>query len=207
MAKKRQKIVETERYKVSENQSSPHRTRATQAAVQAAKEGAGDRTAGSTAPMAVLSQYDSSDTESGDEDEGPNGEKAAEGDILFDGLDDKKPAKGALGPGPGGQHTPDPTKRPEPPSRGPRSKRPRTTRSTRTSKPGRAGTRSTKPRQAKARRARRPGRAGTGSAMAWPGLKPPWPYPGQRPRILRRKHGPTEPPWKRWPPSMRRCAA
>ncbi len=47
--------------------------------------------------MAVLSQYDSSNDESGDEDEGPNGEKAAEGDIVFDGLDDKEPAKGGAG--------------------------------------------------------------------------------------------------------------
>jgi hypothetical protein len=47
--------------------------------------------------MAVLSQYDSSDNESGDEDEGPDEEKAADGDILFDGLDDKEPAKGGAG--------------------------------------------------------------------------------------------------------------
>jgi hypothetical protein len=97
LAKKRQKIVETERYKVSENRSSPHRTRATQAAVQAAREGAGDRTAGSTAPMAILSQYDSSDDESGDKDKGPDEEKAADGDIVFGGLDDKEPAKGGAG--------------------------------------------------------------------------------------------------------------
>jgi hypothetical protein len=96
-AKKRQKIVETERYKVSKNQSSPHCTQATQAAVQAANEGAGDRMVGSIAPMAVLSQYDSSDDESGDEDEGPDGEKAAEGDIVFDSLDDEEPAKGGAG--------------------------------------------------------------------------------------------------------------
>jgi hypothetical protein len=48
-------------------------------------------------PMAVLSQYDSSDNKSGNEDEGPNKEKAADGDILFDGLDDKEPAKGGAG--------------------------------------------------------------------------------------------------------------
>ncbi len=97
LAKKRQKIVETECYKVSKNQSSPHHTRATQAAVQATKEGAGDRTTGSTTPMAVLSQYDSSDDELGDKDKGPDWEKAAEGDIVFDGLDDEEPAKGGAG--------------------------------------------------------------------------------------------------------------
>ncbi len=47
--------------------------------------------------MAVLSQYDSSDDKSGDKDEGPVGEKAAEGNIVFDGLDDKEPAKGGAG--------------------------------------------------------------------------------------------------------------
>jgi hypothetical protein len=97
LAKKTQKIVEMERYKVSENQSLPHCTQATQATVQATREGAGDRTAGSTAPMAILSQYDLSDNKSGDEDEGLNEEKAADSNIVFDGLDDKEPAKGGAG--------------------------------------------------------------------------------------------------------------
>jgi hypothetical protein len=52
---------------------------------------------GSTTPSAVLSQYDSIDDESGEEDEGPNEEKAADSNIVFDGLDDKEPAKGGAG--------------------------------------------------------------------------------------------------------------
>ncbi len=52
---------------------------------------------GSTTPMAVLSQYDSSDDKSGNEDEGLDKEKAADGDIVFDGLDNKEPAKGGAG--------------------------------------------------------------------------------------------------------------
>ncbi len=48
-------------------------------------------------PMAVLSQYDLSDVESGDEDKGLDKEKAADGDIVFDGLDNKEPAKGGAG--------------------------------------------------------------------------------------------------------------
>jgi len=63
-AKKRQKITETELYKVSNNRSSPQRTRASRAGARAAREGAGD--------LAVLNQYDSSDDESGDKDKGLN---------------------------------------------------------------------------------------------------------------------------------------
>jgi hypothetical protein len=110
LAKKRQKIVETERYKVSKNQSLPHRTRATQAAVQAAREGAGDRTVGSTTPMAVLSQYDLSEDESGNDDEGLDEEKAADGDIVFNGLDDEEPAKGGVGARAGRAAYPGPNK-------------------------------------------------------------------------------------------------
>jgi hypothetical protein len=97
LAKKRQKIVKTEHYKVSENRSSPHCAQATWATVRAARAGAGDLAAGSTTPVSVLSQYDSSDNESGDEDEGLNEEKVADDDIIFDGLDDEEQAKGGAG--------------------------------------------------------------------------------------------------------------
>jgi hypothetical protein len=60
--------------------------------------------------MAVLSQYDSSDDESGDKDEGPDKEKAADGDIVFDGLDDEEPAKGGAGAGAGRAVYPGPNK-------------------------------------------------------------------------------------------------
>ena len=63
-AKKRQKITEMELYKVSNNRSSPQRTRASRAAARVAREGVGD--------LAVFSQYDSSDDEPGDEDKGLN---------------------------------------------------------------------------------------------------------------------------------------
>jgi hypothetical protein len=52
---------------------------------------------GSTAPMAVLSQYDSSDDESGNEDKGLDKEKAADNDIVFNGLNDEEQAKGGAG--------------------------------------------------------------------------------------------------------------
>ncbi len=51
----------------------------------------------STTPVAILSQYDSSDAESGDEDKGLNEEKAADDDIVFDGLNDEEQAKGGAG--------------------------------------------------------------------------------------------------------------
>jgi hypothetical protein len=92
LAKRGQKIVETEVYKISNNQSSPDHSRASWAAAQAAKEGAGDRAAGSPAPAAVLSQYDSSDNDTGDKganDDGIN-DKAADNDILDNGLSDEE---------------------------------------------------------------------------------------------------------------------
>jgi hypothetical protein len=64
--------------------------------------------AGSTAPMAILSQYDSSDDESGDKDKGLDKEKAADGDIVFDGLDDEEQAKGGAGARAGGAAYPGP---------------------------------------------------------------------------------------------------
>jgi hypothetical protein len=63
-AKKRQKITEMELYKVSNNQSSPQRNRATQAAARAAREGAGD--------LAILDPFDWSDDKAGVEDKGLN---------------------------------------------------------------------------------------------------------------------------------------
>jgi hypothetical protein len=73
LSKKRQKIVETVVYKISDNRSLPYRSRPSRAAARAAKEGAGDRAAGSPAPAAILSQYDSSDDGAGDEGANYNG--------------------------------------------------------------------------------------------------------------------------------------
>jgi hypothetical protein len=99
LAKKRQKIVETEVYKISNNQSLPDRSRASWATAQAAKEGAGDRAAGSPVPMAVLSQYDSSDDNTGDKGANDDGidDKAADNDILDNGLSDKEQVEGGAG--------------------------------------------------------------------------------------------------------------
>jgi hypothetical protein len=99
LAKRGQKIVKTEVYKISNNQSLPDRSRASWAAAQAAKEGAGDRAVGSPAPAAVLSQYDSSDDDTGDEGANNNGidNKAADGDILNNGLSDEEQVEGGAG--------------------------------------------------------------------------------------------------------------
>jgi hypothetical protein len=98
-AKRGQKIVETEVYKISNNQSLPDRSRASWAAAQAAKEGAGDRAAGSPTPAAVLSQYDSSDDNTGDEGANDDGidDKAADDDILNNGLSDEEQVEGGTG--------------------------------------------------------------------------------------------------------------
>ncbi len=99
LAKKRQKIVETEVYKIFDNRSLPDRSRASWAAAQAAKEGAGDRAAGSSMPAAVLSQYDSSDNDTGDKGANDDGidDKAADNDILDNGLSDKEQVEGGAG--------------------------------------------------------------------------------------------------------------
>jgi hypothetical protein len=92
-AKKRQKFGETTLYKVSNNRSSPQRTRATRAAVRATREGGGDLEAGSPSPVAVLSQYDSSDEELGDKDEGLNDGRVhkTDGEVADDdGIDNDK---------------------------------------------------------------------------------------------------------------------
>jgi hypothetical protein len=98
-AKRGQKIVETEVYKISNNQSLPDRSCASWAAAQAAKEGAGDCAAGSPAPAAVLSQYDLSDDDMGDEraNNGGINDKAADNDILDNGLSDEEQVEGGAG--------------------------------------------------------------------------------------------------------------
>jgi hypothetical protein len=65
---------------------------------------------GSTAPVVVLSQYDLSDDESGDKNEGLDEEKLADDDIVFDGLDDKEQAKGGAGARAKGAAYPGPNK-------------------------------------------------------------------------------------------------
>jgi hypothetical protein len=91
--------VETEVYKISNNQSLPDHSRASWAAAQAAKDGAGDHAAGSPAPAAVLSQYDSSDNNTGDEGSNNDGinDKAADNDILDNGLSDEEQVEGGAG--------------------------------------------------------------------------------------------------------------
>jgi hypothetical protein len=98
-AKKRQKIVETEVYKISNNRSLPDRSRTSWAAAQAAKEGAGDRAVGSPMPAAVLSQYDLSDNDTGNEGANDNGidNKAADNDILEHGHSDEEQVEGGAG--------------------------------------------------------------------------------------------------------------
>jgi hypothetical protein len=98
-AKRGQKIVETEVYKISNNQSSPDRSRTSWAAAQAAKEGAGDRVAGSPVPAAILSQCNSSDDNTGDKGANNDGinDKAADDDILDNGLSNKEQVEGGTG--------------------------------------------------------------------------------------------------------------
>ncbi len=99
LAKKRQKIGETELYKVSNNRSLPICSQASQAAAQAGKEGAGDRAAGSPAPAAVLSQYDTSDDDTGNKGAINNGinNEVANDDSLNDGLTNDESGKGGAG--------------------------------------------------------------------------------------------------------------
>jgi hypothetical protein len=78
-AKKRQRIVKMEVYKVLNNRRMPIRSRAGQAAVQARKGGARDRAMGTSVPAAILSQYDTSDDDTGNkgaDDNGTNNEAA-----------------------------------------------------------------------------------------------------------------------------------
>jgi hypothetical protein len=95
LAKKRQKIVEMEVYKISDNQSLPYLSRASRAAARAAKEGAGDRAAGSPAPVAILSQYNSSDDKA--EDEGNNNGVDVEAVNKDDGLDEEESVEEGTG--------------------------------------------------------------------------------------------------------------
>jgi hypothetical protein len=67
LAKKRQKIVKTEVYKVLGNRRTPIRSQASRAAVRAGKGGARDRAMGSPVPVAVLSQYNTSDNNTDNE--------------------------------------------------------------------------------------------------------------------------------------------
>jgi hypothetical protein len=98
-AKKRQKIVKTEVYKVSDNRSLPIHSQAGRAAAQGGKGGAGDRAAGSLAPAAVLSQYDTSDDNT--EDEGANNDgtnnEAADDKVLGNGLTKKEAIEWGVG--------------------------------------------------------------------------------------------------------------
>jgi hypothetical protein len=88
LAKKRQKIVKTEVYKVLNNRCAPIRSRASRAAARAGKGSAGDHATGSPMPAAILSQYDTSDDDTDDEganNDGTNNE-AANDEGLGDGL-------------------------------------------------------------------------------------------------------------------------
>jgi hypothetical protein len=158
LAKKRQKIVETEVYKISDNRSSPYRSRASRAAARAAKEGAGDCAAGSPAHAAVLSQYDSNTTIQVTRGPtmmaSPTKQRTMTSSPMA--FQTKSMATGALGPKLRVRHTLDPTSRPNPPSRVPRPTKPRTARMARTATLRRAGT-----------------DVDTDSATAWPGSKPP----------------------------------
>ncbi len=60
--------------------------------------------------MAILSQYDSSDNKSGNEDKGLDKEKAADNDVVFDGLNDEEQAKGGAGARAKGAAYPGPNK-------------------------------------------------------------------------------------------------
>jgi hypothetical protein len=99
LAKKRQKIVKTEVYKVSDNRSLPIHSQAGQAAAQAGKGGAGDQAAGSPVPAAILSQYDTGDDDT--EDEGANNNvtnnEAANNEGLGNGLTKEKAVKWGTG--------------------------------------------------------------------------------------------------------------
>jgi hypothetical protein len=99
LAKNRQKIGETEPYKVLNNRSLPIRSQASQAAAQAGKEGAGDHAAGSPAPAAVLSQYNMSDDDTGNKGANNNGvnDEAANNNGLNNGLTNNESGKGGAG--------------------------------------------------------------------------------------------------------------
>jgi hypothetical protein len=97
LAKKRQKIGETELYKVSNNRSLPIRSQASQAAHQARKEGTGDRATGFPAPAAILSQYDTSDNDTGNKEANNNGigNEATNNDGLDDSLTNDESSEGS----------------------------------------------------------------------------------------------------------------
>ncbi len=98
-AKKRQKIVKMEVYKVLDNRRTPIRSRAGQAAVRARKGGAGDRATGSPVPAAILSKYDTSDDDVDDmgaDDDGTNNE-AADNEGLGDSLTKEEAVKWGAG--------------------------------------------------------------------------------------------------------------
>jgi hypothetical protein len=190
LAKKRQNFLEMEVYKISNNWSLPYCSRASRAAARVAKEGAGDRAAGSPVPAAILSQYDLSDNKAGDEDANGNGV-----DIRrltkTTALTRRSWSRRAQGPAPTARNMPDPRRTGRPPRPTPPTGRLRLTR----------------PRMLRSGKTAALVRAGTGSATAWLSSKPPWPCPDQWPLILRNKHKPARPPRKRWPPSTRRYAA
>ncbi len=73
LAKKRQKIVKTEVYKVLDNRCMPICSQASRAAARARKGGARDRATGSPVPAAILSQYDTNDNNTDDEGANDNG--------------------------------------------------------------------------------------------------------------------------------------
>jgi hypothetical protein len=88
LAKKWQKIVKTEVYKVSDNRRMPICSRASQAAVRAGKGGAGDRAMGSPVPTAILCQYDTSDNDM--DDKGADDDESYDNNVASDGqLDDR----------------------------------------------------------------------------------------------------------------------
>jgi hypothetical protein len=98
-AKKKQKIVKMEVYKVLDNWCVPICSRAGQAAARAGKGGAGDRAAGSPVPAAILSQYDTSDDNTdnkGANNDGTNNE-AADNEGLGDGLTKEEAVKWGAG--------------------------------------------------------------------------------------------------------------
>jgi hypothetical protein len=98
-AKKRQKIVKTEVYKVLDNRCMPIRSQAGRSAAQAGKGDAGDHATGSPAPVAILSQYDTSDDNTdnkGANNDGTNNE-AADNEGLGDGLTKEEAVKWGAG--------------------------------------------------------------------------------------------------------------
>jgi hypothetical protein len=99
LAKKRQKIVKMEVYKVSDNWRMPICSQAGQAAVQAGKGGAGDRATGSPVLAGILSQYNTSNGNADDEDANNNGtnNEAADNKGLSDSPTKKEAVKWGAG--------------------------------------------------------------------------------------------------------------